>query len=383
VPPRAATLLRQALNYGSMLHSHGVHFFALAAPDFLLGPDAPAAERNIVTLLRRSPEVAREALRMRSIGQRVTELVGGRGTHPVASVIGGLAAPLTAERAAALRSLATESLPLARKLTEVARDALLARQDLLTSLPVETHYLGTVRDGTLDLYDGSLRLRTTDEADVEFAEDEWAAYLQERTVPSSYAKHVTCRNARGAFVPYRVGPLARLNCATRIDTPLAQAEFERFREVGGSPCHQTAMYHYARLVELLHAAEKLVAIAADEEILSDQVRSVATGSPRNATAHVEAPRGVLIHDYRVDANGIVTRANLIVATQQNLTAIDATVGMSAQRCLSAPDDELLNGIEFGIRCYDPCLSCATHRLGEMRLEVLVRRGGELVREARR
>lgn len=348
----------------------------------MLGPDTDPAERNIVGLLKAAPQVARDALRLRSIGQRVTEVIGGRGTHPVASVAGGLAAPLGADRAAALRKLADEAVPLGCQLVEVARQALVARADLLTSLPLESADLGTVADGALDLYDGRLRLRTADER-VEFEEDDWTSYLHEEADHTSYAKRVLCKTSSGASVPYRVGPLARLNCADRVDTPLAQAELERFRELGGNPCHQTMLYHYARLVELLYATEKLAAIAHDDEILSDQVRTQPSASPRSATAHVEAPRGVLIHDYTVDGNGIVTRANLLVATQQNASAINDTIALSAARYLDADERSLLNGIEIGIRCYDPCLSCATHRLGEMKLEVVVRQNGHVVRTARR
>jgi len=366
-----------------MLHSHGVHFFALAGPDLLLGPDAKPAERNIVVLLKAAPEVARNALRLRSIGQKITEAIGGRGTHPVSSVAGGLAAPLTTERHAEFVKLAEEALPLATQLVEVARKALVGREDLLLSLPLPTAYLGTVIGGALDFYEGTLRLKTTDGADLEFAEDDWRKHLHEEAVATSYAKHVRCTNGRGEPISYRVGALARLNCCDRIDSPLAQQELERFRELGGSPCHQTVMYHYARLVELLHSAEKLVELARDNEIRSDVVRTAPQGSPKGATAHVEAPRGVLIHDYEVDGNGIVTRANLIVATQQNLDAINDTIRLSAGRYLDQPEDMLLNGIEFGIRCYDPCLSCATHRLGEMRLEVVVRQNGQVVRTVRR
>jgi F420-non-reducing hydrogenase large subunit len=355
----------------------------LAGPDLLLGLDADPADRNIVALLRAAPDVARNALRLRTIGQQVTELVGGRGTHPVASVGGGLAAPLDAGRLETLRKLAAEALPLGGQLVEVARDALLAREDLIRSLPIESHYLGTVSGDCLDLYQGNLRLRAPDGADTEFSEDDWASHIHEETVPTSYAKHVLCKTSNGTEVPFRVGALARLNCADRIDTPLAQAELERFREIGGSPCHETVMYHYARLVELLYSAEKLVEIVADDEIMSDNVRTEAGGAPRNATAHVEAPRGVLIHDYEVDGEGIVTKVNLIVATQQNMALINETIAMSAGQFLDQPDDLLLNGIEFGIRCYDPCLSCATHRLGEMKMEVVVRQRGEVVRTVRR
>jgi F420-non-reducing hydrogenase large subunit len=361
-----------------------VHFFALAAPDLLMGLDADPAERNIVGLLKTVPEVAKNALQLRSIGQKVTEVIGGRGTHPVSSVAGGLAAPLNAERLATLKSLADEALPLACGLVDVARQALVEKAEAIPALPLETAYMGTVNGGALDLFEGDLRLRTNDGGDVDFSEDEWSSYLSEATEPTSYAKIVTCKNSRGEAVPYRVGALARLNCVERIGTPLADAELERFREIGGFPCHRTVMYHYARLIELLFSVEKLVEICGDDEIRSDEVRNQPGGSPpRNATAHVEAPRGVLIHDYGVDENGIVTSANLVVATQQNMSAINDTIGISAGHYLGQSDDLLMNGIEFGIRCYDPCLSCATHRLGDMKMEVVIRQNGEIVRKVRR
>jgi F420-non-reducing hydrogenase large subunit len=382
-PPRAATLLREALNCGSLLHSHAIHFFALAAPDLMFGVDAEPAQRNIVALLRAFPDVAKKALELRSLGQRVTEVIGGRGTHPVSAVVGGLSAPLGKARQEALQALGERAVPLASELLGVARDAFLARSELIFSLPQETHYLGTVKNGALDLYDGDLRLRSPDGSVLDFPEDDWIGLMEEETTSGSYAKPVYFRLPDGKRVNYRVGALARLNCADRIDTPLADAELDRFREVAGFPCHQTVMYHYARLIELLHVAEKLTVIVTDPEIASSDVRTVPTGKPRRGCAHVEAPRGVLIHDYDVDTDGIVTQANLVVATQHNMVSINRTIGQSAQNFLDRDDEALLNGIEFGIRCYDPCLSCATHRFGDMKLEVVVRRDGRVVREARR
>jgi len=301
----------------------------------------------------------------------------------VASVAGGLAAPLGPGRRGALAALAQRAVPMTLAVFGTARDAMLANRDLLFSLPVESHYLGTVKNGALDLYDGDFRMRAPDGSTIDFPEDDWARYFEEEATSVSYAKPVYFRTPDGQRISYRVGALARLNCCDRIDTPLAEAELQRFREVGGFPCHQTVMYHYARLIELLHAAEKLAELAADPEIGSDHVRTVPEATPRRASAHVEAPRGTLIHDYDVDERGIVTRANLIVATQHNIQSINRTIALSAERYLEQSDDLLLNGVEFGIRCYDPCLSCATHRLGDMKLEVVVRRAGAEVRRATR
>jgi coenzyme F420-reducing hydrogenase alpha subunit len=382
-PPPAALLLRQALNMGSILHSHGVHFFALAGPDILLPPDVDPAERNIVGMLKSMPEVARKALRLRTIGQQVCEIIGGRGTHPVASVAGGMAAPLGKEKYETLSNLVREAPPLGMELTKIAREALIAGKDRFDSLPLQTYYLGTVKDEAMDFYEGNLRLLSPEGKSIEFSEDHYAEYLHEETTAESYAKRVFCKNADGEAVAYRVGPLARINCTNRMDTPIANEELQRFRELAGSPCHKTLMYHYARLIEMVYAIEMLVRIVHTPEILSDNVQTIPKDKPRNATAHVESPRGILIHDYEVDPQGIVQRANLIVATQQNIAAINDTIALSAEKYLDAKDEILLNGIEFGIRCYDPCLSCATHRIGELKLEVVVRQNGKAVRTVRR
>ncbi|MCF8026695.1 MAG: nickel-dependent hydrogenase large subunit, partial [Desulfobacteraceae bacterium] len=311
----------------------------------------------------------------------IVELVGGRGTHPVTSVAGGMAAPLSKEKAEKLRGFVSEGAALSKKLYKVAEKLLNANESLVHSLPQETHYLGTVNEGALDFYSGDLRLRRPDGSHTDFQEDDWTAHLYEKAIPESYGKSVYFKNG-DAEIPYRVGPLARLNCAEKIDTPGAQAELEKFRELGGNPCHQTVMYHHARMIEILYAMEKLEQIVADDALYGDNVRAD-LDSPRDATAHVEAPRGVLIHDYKVDDNAVVKQANLLVATQQNLEAINETIGMSARKYIDQPDEAFLNAIEFGIRCYDPCLSCATHRIGEMKLDVAVRREGKTLRRVRR
>lgn len=367
---------------GSMIHSHGVHFFALAAPDLLMGLDADPATRNIVGIVQAMPDVATKALRLRTIGQRVVEEIGGRGTHPVSFVAGGAAVPLSKERRERVQALAQEGVALGKELLEVAKKAITDQMELVESLPLETHYMGTVNGGVLDFYQGDIRLRAPDGKDIDFASADWASYIFEETLPTSYAKYAFCRTSDEEAVPYRVGPLARLNICDSIDTPGAAAELEEFRKLGGAPCHQTVMYHYARLIEILHSLEKLAAVVADDEIASADVKAK-LGSPRSAACHVEAPRGTLIHDYEVDSNGIVTKANLIVATQQNLSSMDACIGMAAQQYLEQDDALLLNAIEFSIRCYDPCLSCATHRVGDMKLEVVVRKNGEPYRTARR
>ncbi|VFN00767.1 MAG: F420-non-reducing hydrogenase large subunit [Candidatus Kentron sp. G] len=383
-PPRPAVLLRQALNLGGYLHSHSVHIFALAGPDLLLGLDADPAKRNIMGLIEANPAVAKKALELRAISTRIMEAIGGRGIHPVSAVAGGMAAPLDEEKRDQLRRQAEKGLALTTELFHAVKDGLIENVDLVESLPLPTHYLGLVDDGMLNFYQGELCSTAPDGEKFTFAEEDWTSHLVEETTPASYAKFVLCRkDENDPGVPYRVGPLARINCCEAIDTPLANAELQEFRKTAGFPTHQTVFYHVARLFELLHAAEKLVQLLDEDDICATDVRVIPDKKPGHGAGILEAPRGVLIHDYRVNEEGVVEDLNLIVATQQNIPGINATVDLSVRKYLEKPDELLLNGIEFGIRCYDPCLSCATHRLGEMKLEVVVRHGQEIIRTAKR
>lgn len=383
-PPRAGRMLRELLNCGSYLHSHAVHFFALAGPDLLLGIGAPAEKRNVMGLLEAAPDLAKKALRLRSLGQKIAEVVGGRGTHPITSVAGGMSVPITAEQRETLKKFASEALELTKVAVEEGKKALMKEPALLAILPLAVHNMGTVRGGKLDLYDGQIRVQRDDGSIAqEFEASDYAKVLFEEALPFTYSKQVKFRDPAGEPAAYRVGPLARLNCADSIDTPLANAELEAFRKAWGRPCKLTVLNHFARLIELLYVAEKAVALLADDEILSANVRTQPTSTPRSAVAHIEAPRGVLIHDYTVDANGIVQKANFIVATQHNISSINASVKAAASQFWGKPDAELLNGIEFAIRCYDPCLSCSTHQVGRMPLEVTVSREGAIERRVSR
>ncbi len=379
--PRAAELQRKIMNLGAVISSHAVHFFALAGPDLLMGLSCDPARRNIIGMAQKHPNLSRMALRLRSIGQRIVELIGGRGTHPVTAVAGGMAAPLSKETHQKLKDLIAEGESLGSKLYATAKKLLVSQKRLLRSLPLETGYLGTVNAGALDFYDGDLRFTPPNGHQIDFHEDDWTRYLAEHAVQDSYGKHVRFGN-KEEFHHYRVGPLARLNCIDHIDTPLADRQLEEMRRVFGPICHETVMYHHCRMIELLYAVEKLNQLIKEDDILSENIQSP-LNTPKDACSHVEAPRGTLIHDYKVDGNGMVTRSNLLVATQQNLGAIDATIGMSAQAFIEKPEDLLLNAIEFGIRCYDPCLSCATHRIGEMKLDVSIMKSGKLFRRLRR
>jgi F420-non-reducing hydrogenase large subunit len=383
-PPRAAVMLRELLNCGSYLHSHGVHFFALAGPDLLLGLDAPAAKRNIMGLLEAAPELATKALRLRSIGQKIAEIVGGRGTHPITCVAGGMSSPISAEQHDTLKRLTAEALELTKVALAAGKDALAKKESLLNILPLPVYNMGTVKNGNLDLFDGAIRVQRADgSVALEFDAADYAKHIFEEALPYTYSKQVFFKDPGGEPAAYRVGPLARINCADAIDTPLANAELQEFQSKWGKPCKLTVLNHLARLIEMMYVAEKAVALVADDEIASPEVRTQPTAKPRSAIAHVEAPRGVLIHDYTVDGEGIVQKANFIVATQHNISSINASVKAAARQFWGKPDDELLNGIEFAIRCYDPCLSCSTHQIGRMPLDVTITRSGRVERRVGR
>lgn len=379
IPP-AARLLRELLNAGSILHSHAIHFFGLAGPDLFVGMDAPAEKRNLIALLSVAPELGKQALRLRSIGQRISEEVGGRGTHPVTCVAGGMASGISSDTRKLLLAMAEEAVTLTQAVIAASRDALAKNDDLLHTFKQPVHDMATVRNGALDCYDGTIRIRDPEGTTVrEFQAAEYRDVMVEEALPYSYAKQVLLRTSSTSTTPYRVGPLARLNCVDSIDTPLAAAEWKAFREHWGAPCHFTAAQHHARLVELLHHAEKALTILKDDEIMSAKLRNPARGSPRRGVAHVEAPRGILVHDFDVDANANVTAANLLVATQHNIAVINETVKLAADKFLSASDGMLTNGVEFAIRCWDPCLSCSTHAVGQMPLELVIRHQGTTLR----
>jgi F420-non-reducing hydrogenase large subunit len=244
--------------------------------------------------------------------------------------------------------------------------------------------MGTLQGKTLDLYDGQLRvLRPDGSVVLDFAAADYATHLVEEALPHSYGKQVLLKDGNGATQPYRVGPLARLNCAERTGTPLADAALAEFKAACGNPSPHLVAAHWARLVELLHSAEKAVALLQDDAIRSPEVRTQPGALNRRAIAHIEAPRGVLIHDYQVDANACIETANFVVATQHNIASINTSLKDSATLLLDKSDAELLDGVEFAIRCYDPCLSCSTHRVGQMPLEVSLWQGDKSIRTARR
>jgi F420-non-reducing hydrogenase large subunit len=382
-PPPAAILQRRLLNFGSFVHSHAIHFFLLSGPDFL---QPSGSKRNALRLLETVPEIAKAALRLRSLGQLVAQFVGGRGTHPVTAVAGGMAAPLRIEQRDSLQRLTEEMLTLAKTCTDFGLEALSKRPDLLSLDETRSTDLATVdSDGLLELYDGKLRWNDESGARIgDFGPEDYTKWMTEDAQKHSYAKQVFGKTPGGSRAQWRVGPLARLNVATGIGTPLAQIALERLRSQFGSPCHLPMVGHLARLVELLHCAEASDEIARNDGLFDANVLTPAktTSIPRGI-AHVEAPRGVLLYDIETDQTAHVKSANLLVATQHNLAAIDASLAKAAARSVGQGDGPMLEALEFTLRAYDPCLSCATHQIGQMPMQVTIRQRGQTQSTIRR
>jgi F420-non-reducing hydrogenase large subunit len=386
-PPPAAKLLRELMYMGHMIHSHTLSLFVLQGPDLVMGLDADPAIRNIVGVVQAQPEIAKKALRLRSLGQKINEMVGGRGVHPVTGVAGGISFKLDTEKHDTLKNWSEEALLLASELAKAAKNLLFKLLDsdprLVSAWTLPTWYMGTVAKGQTNFYDGSLRVMDSDGHIVrEFETADYDKHITEAVCDFSYMKPMYMRDGTDLQV-YRVNTLGRINCADSMETPLADHELQAFRSQFGRPCHCTLMHIYGRVIELIYACEKANALIADKTIWGETRVPVKFRGGRGV-GHVEAPRGSLFHDYDIDEDGIVRNANLIVATQQNCEGINQSIMQAAQTHLKDGDGNgLLNAIEFAIRCYDPCLSCATHAVGSMPLEIEIRQGGEVIRHMRR
>jgi F420-non-reducing hydrogenase large subunit len=386
-PPPAGKLMRELMYMGHMIHSHALSLYVLAGPDLVFGLEGAAGTQNIVGMVEKDPELTKKGLRMRSLGQKINEVIGGRGIHPVTAIAGGISTKLSEAQFGKLQELTSEAVTLVNELTPVTKGLLLRLLDdnpvLLDKLNVPSWYLGTVNGGKLNMYDGDLRaMDENGEIRAEFSTTEYANYLSEKAVSRSYAKEVYL-NVDGGEHMYRVSTLARMNVVDGMETPLAQREFEEFRSRFGRPCHNAILQMYCKLVELVYACEKASEIMVNPALRGES-RVAAQFNGGKGIGHVEAPRGVLVHDYDIDDGGIVRGANMIIATQQNTAAINKSLKEGALNMLEQGDDEkMLNGLEFVVRCYDPCLACSTHAVGRMELDVEITQGGETVRRIRR
>jgi NAD-reducing hydrogenase large subunit len=393
IPP-AADKLRRLMNLGQIVQSHALSFFHLSAPDFLLGWDTPQPQRNVFGLIASNAGLARAGIRLRQFGQEIIEMLGDRKVHPAWAVPGGVRSPLTKEGRERIR----QWLPEAFATTQVAFD--------LWRKTAETHqreiqifgnfpslFMGLVApDGSWEHHGGKLRF--TDSSGSILADQievsRYAEFIGESVQASSYLKSPYYLPLGFPDGIYRVGPLARLNVAEQMGVPRADAELKKFKKLGRGAVTSSFLYHYARLIEILASLEFIERYMEDDELLSDYLRADAGINSLRGVGASEAPRGTLFHDYTVDRDGLLQKVNLIVATGQNNLAMNQTVAQIARHYIKAGNgngripEPMLNRVEHGIRCYDPCLSCSTHAVGQMPMRVqLIAPDGSVVNEVTR
>jgi len=387
--PAAAEKQRRLVNYAQVLQSHALSFFHLSSPDLLLGMDSDAAKRNLFGVLEHDPDFARRGIRLRQFGQRVIELVGGKKIHPGWSGPGGVHRQFTAaQRDEVLGWIpeAVESLSGALDRLKRLLDSFQPEVDHMGNFP--SLFLATVNaEGGLEYYEGTIRI--TDGAGNTIAEGldprRYHTYLAEASESDSFVKSAFYKPFGYPQGHYRVGPLARLNVAKFAGTTRADREMREFKQRGAGAVCQSFHYHLARVIEMLHSVERIEELMSDPDLFSDHIQAKAALNASEGIGSCEAPRGTLFHHYWVDENGLMKRANLLIATGQNRQAMNAAVDETAKHFLkfgadgASLDEGFLNRLEAAVRCYDPCLSCSTHALGQMPLEVdLISPGGQLV-----
>lgn len=370
--PRAARLLREAVHLGGLSQDHALHFFFLAGPDFLTGDGS--GSRDILGVISARPDLALKAIGLRKTGQHIVRTIGGRASHPVTAIPGGMSKGITVEQRDEMLAMVREGMDDALFAAEIAHESterLLAENPAYASDPV--HMMSLLGEGdAFELYDGTVSVMTpegrmTERFDPEF----YADHVSERALPYSYAKSTYLSMKGPENGTYRVGPLARINMAESMPGPHSTELLTAFRSQLARPAHAVLAYHWARMIELVAAYERLEQLLSDDEITSDVVRVKVERGKGVGMSAIEAPRGTLIHHYEADDVGHVTKANLIVATTHNTASLDDAVfqavkGVSRDEAL---DDLTVRKMELGIRAHDPCLSCATHEIGRMPLAV--------------
>ena len=382
-PPPTGKKLRDLCQSIAFCSDKILHFFFLAGADFVMGPDADYSVRNVIGIAQSNPELGKKVVRSRHLGTQMLEIVSGKAIHPVTAVPGGFSKPLTQEERDKVLPMAEEVLEFAKFAIAFAKENIFPKYfDVVKSLGViNTGFLGTVSDdGSLNVYDGKLRLMKPDGSYEDFAYDQYTDFISEKVEDWTYLKFPYAKSWGEGFSMdindpkgiYRTNTLARINVADKMATPLAQKEFEEFREKFGRPAQLTLLYHWARLIELVYNAEHVMELLNDPDITGRETRVPVTPRAARGIGCVEAPRGTLIHDYETDEKGMVTNVNLIVGTTHNNAPINMSVNQAAKTLIKDGkyDQGILNQVEMSIRAYDPCLSCATHNLdGRMAVQV--------------
>jgi len=390
-PPRTAKLLRELLYSAFYVTDHTTHFYALAGPDFVMGPDAPIAERNILGVIHKvGLEIGGQVIQARKYGHTVIEMIGGRKVHPCTSIPGGLTKGITEEQRKEIEEMGRWAIEFGQFSLSLFNDIVLKNQTYLDLIlgdiyKDETYYIGMVDEqNKINFYDGKVSVVAPDGERIgKYAPDEYTDWIAERVEPWTYLKFPYLKKVGWkGFVDgkdsgvYIATPLSRLNASDGMATPLAQEEYEKFYETfGDKPVHHRLATHWARLIELLYAAERWVELATDPEITSDNFHTVPTETPTEGVGIVEAPRGTLTHHYWTDERGVTTKVNLVVGTTNNYAPISMSIKKAAQSLIKKGEivtEPMLNMVEMAFRLYDPCLSCATHSLpGKMPLQITI------------
>ena len=390
-PPHTAKVLRELLYSAFYVTDHATHFYALGGPDFIMGPDAPVAERNILGVIHKvGLEIAGKVIQARKAGHTVVEIIGGRKVHPCTSIPGGLTKGITEEQRVEILGMGKWAVEFAQFTLKIFNDIVLANKayvDLILGdiYTHHTYYMGMVDENNkINFYDGKVRVVDPDGKEfVKYAPNDYTKHIAEHVEPWTYLKFPYLKNVgwkgftdgKDSGV-YMATPLSRVNAADGMATPLAQEEYERFfLTLGGKPVHQRLATHWARLVELLYAAERWVELASDPEASGPIFHTVPTETPTEGIGIMEAPRGTLTHHYTTDERGVLTKVNLIVGTTNNYAPISMSINKAATSLIkkgTIVTEPMLNMVEMAFRAYDPCFGCATHALpGQMPLEVTI------------
>lgn len=386
-PPSAAKKLRELMYCGYFIYDHTLHFYYLGGPDFVVGPDAPPEKRNVLGVIEKAGlDIGKEVIKHRAYGQRITEIIGGKATHPVCGLPGGMSKALNEEETQEIEKMAASSVQFAKFSLKLFHDIVLGNSkyvDLIKSdaYTLKTYYMGMIDENNkVNFYDGKVRVvNPNGDEFLKFEPKDYLNHIAEGVEEWTYVKFPYLKKVGWkGFIDgpdngaYRVGPLGRLNASEGMATPLAQEEYEvMYKTLGGKPVHSTLAFHWARLIELLYAAERALELNKDPEITSKNIRNK-PGEPNEGVGIVEAARGTLIHHYVLDENALIKDVNLIVATTNNAPAINMSIRNAAKGLIHGDnvDQGVLNMVEMAFRAYDPCFGCATHyAIGQMPLQM--------------
>jgi NAD-reducing hydrogenase large subunit len=383
--PHTAAQLRRMLNLAQMVQSHALSFFYLASPDLLLGMDADPKVRNIIGLAAANPELGRAGVGLRRFGQSIIELLGNKRIHPGWVIPGGVTEPLSSEKRDKILGMIPEAYAaIGMALDAYKKIAGQFKQEIEVFANFPSNYLGLVNeDESIEFTDGALRLIDANGATIEdgITANRFTEVIGEAVEPYSYTKFAYYKPLGYPDGSYRVGPLARLNIVKSMGTPKAEKELAEFKQLSSGPVASSFYYHHARLIDMLYGIEKIEEILADPKILDKHVRATAGVNRLEGAGQAEAPRGVLHHHYKVDDNGKMVWANLVIATGQNNNAMNRGVLQAARSYIKGGKftEGILNRVEAVVRTFDPCLSCSTHAAGQMPLEIsLVSADGEVM-----